>query len=225
MNRDRFKDAPWIDPNIGLLIGGVGGIGSWLILFLSRIGYNISANDNDRVDSVNLAGQFYNKQQVGMFKIDAIRDNLRLFGDTSNTYLSDRRIQVNTRYVLSENMFSCFDNMESRKFLFESWLSYCEINNKEGIFIDGRLGADFFHAFAVRSSDKESIEKYKLELFDDSEVEDEPCTFKQTTHVAAMLASFMTSLFTNHVSNIKANDDMYEVPFKTIFEVPLMKLR
>lgn len=51
------------------------------------------------------------------------------------------------------------------------------------IFIDGRLTAEQMQIFCVTPK---YISKYKEHLFDDSEVEDAPCTMKQTSHSAAM---------------------------------------
>ncbi len=37
---NRFKDAPWYaKEDVNVLIGGAGGIGSWLTLFLSRANF------------------------------------------------------------------------------------------------------------------------------------------------------------------------------------------
>jgi len=57
-------------------------------------------------------------------------------------------------------------------------------------------------------------------LFDDSEVEDEPCTLKQTTHMAAMIASYMTGFFTNFIVNVKEKDEVRQVPNLHSFYLP-----
>ena len=44
----------------------------------------------------------------------------------------------------------------------------------------------------------------KKTLFEDSEVPDLPCTMKQTSHIAAMIATHITSLFLNYITNKKS---------------------
>ena len=65
------------------------------------------------------------------------------------------------------------------------------------------------------------IDAYEATLFDDSEVEDAPCTMKQTSHSAAMIATLMTSFFTNHMVNIYEREHLREVPFHHEFFIPL----
>ena len=66
-----------------------------------------------------------------------------------------------------------------------------------------RLTMEQLQIFCV-TPDK--IEEYEKHLFDDSEVEDAPCTMKQTSHSAAMIASHMVGLFSNHMTNNAVKD-------------------
>lgn len=50
----RFSDAPWYIPNTPVLIGGAGGIGSWLGVLLARQDLAITIYDFDSVDLTNL---------------------------------------------------------------------------------------------------------------------------------------------------------------------------
>ena len=60
---------------------------------------------------------------------------------------------------------------------------------QQEFFIDGRLTAEQLQIYCVKYQD---IERYRTEaLFSDSDVPDAPCTMKQTSHVAAMIASYM----------------------------------
>ena len=50
---DRFKGASWFPQgNERVLVGGCGGIGSWLTFFLARIGYLPAVYDFDEIDSI-----------------------------------------------------------------------------------------------------------------------------------------------------------------------------
>lgn len=62
--------------NIG--IAGVGGIGSNVAVNLVRSGIEaLTIVDFDRVEPSNLNRQFYFADQLGRFKVDALRDNLQ----------------------------------------------------------------------------------------------------------------------------------------------------
>ena len=66
------------------------------------------------------------------------------------------------------------------------------------------------------------IEEYERDhLFDDSEVEDAPCTMKQTSHSAAMIASHMVGLFTNHITNIYEREIIRDIPFYYEYFIPI----
>lgn len=65
------------------------------------------------------------------------------------------------------------------------------------------------------------IADYEATLFNDNEVEDAPCTMKQTSHAAAMIATLMTSFFTNHMVNVYERERVREIPFYHEFFIPL----
>ena len=86
--RSRFSDAPWmknIQEHI-VVIGGAGGIGSWLTLLLSRMGSEIVVYDFDKIEEHNIGGQWFKKEDIGNTKVNALRNNIRNF---SNIDISD----------------------------------------------------------------------------------------------------------------------------------------
>lgn len=214
MNTERFKDAPWFDPKgeIEVIIGGAGGIGSWLALFLARQNVQISIFDMDTVEEVNLGGQFFNNNDIGQTKVQAISDWCESFTrnalDTNLEYTKDSPTH---KYV-----FSCFDNMSARKLMFEKW---AEKATNDSIYIDGRLLAEEGSIYCVT---KDKIEEYRKTLFDDSEVLLVSCSYKSTTHCSALIASFMTSCFNNYITNVKAGMELREVPFNINFQLPVL---
>jgi tRNA A37 threonylcarbamoyladenosine dehydratase len=52
--QERFKDAPFFNPNLSVIIAGLGGIGSHLSYILSRQGYDTYLYDFDTIDTVNV---------------------------------------------------------------------------------------------------------------------------------------------------------------------------
>lgn len=205
----RFKDADWFDSNkpIHVQIAGAGGIGSWTALFLSRAGIHCHVYDFDTLENVNLAGQAFSHKDIGLPKVEALQNTIAT--------LTDSKIFANNTKILSETMVfpytvAAFDNMAARKLLFEKWASHP--NRKEDwIFVDGRLTAEHFQVFTA-TSNQDSIDNYRKTLFDDSEVEDLPCTMKQTSHTAAMIGSVITMIITNHIANLFTDISVRTVP-------------
>ena len=212
----RFKDAPWLPQNNeSCLIGGAGGIGSWLTFFLARAGFRPNVYDFDIIEEHNIGGQLFSKEDIGKPKVESLYDMIFRYCDNHiNAFKKAIDQDSPTHYFC----FSAFDNMKARKDLFEVWeksISKCPVTP---IFIDGRLTAEQLQIFCVTP---DNIGRYKNELFDDSEVEDAPCTFKQTSHCAAMIASHMMGFFTNHLTNIYERENVRDVPFYYEFYVPV----
>lgn len=210
VKQSRFRDASWFEKlskyTVPIIIGGVGGIGSWLTLFLSRMmgpdSYLI-LYDFDKVEEVNMAGQLFRIQDIGKLKVNAMKDIVMDFGGYEK--IVNQPDRYDSESLRSPVMFSCFDNMKARKVMFENWLTEAE-KYPDSIFIDGRLNAEQFQVYYVTL---EWAEKYRKEhLFDDKEVEDANCSYKQTTHFAAAIASKMVQGFTGFL------DDTYELPFR-----------
>ena len=52
---NRFKDAPWFPEREEVtMIGGAGGIGSWLTFFLNKAGFKTIVYDFDVIEEHNL---------------------------------------------------------------------------------------------------------------------------------------------------------------------------
>lgn len=208
----RFSSTPWFHPGISVIIGGVGGIGSWLAFFLGRQECKIYVHDMDNVDETNLGGQLYGGNHIGMSKENAVATLIEGFSGNENVHKMGKFTKDS---FASPIMFSSFDNMAARKLMFDKW---CEQADR-AIFIDGRMLCESAQILAVT---KGREDRYREELFDDSEVEDLDCSNKATSHCGAMTASYMVATLNNFVANKKTKLDMREVPFKTTFELPTL---
>lgn len=213
---ERFKDAPWFNEGEeSVVVGGAGGIGSWLSFLLARAGFKVSLVDFDIIEPHNIGGQLFKASHVGRVKISAVSEIVREFsGSDINTF--NERVTPET--IPHHFMFGAFDNMEARKSLFESWKKIAADSPVMPILIDGRLEAEHLQIFCVTPS---TMDKYESEqLFDDSSVPDLPCTLKQTSHTAAIIAGTMVGFFTNHLTNIYAREVIREVPYFYEFVIP-----
>ncbi len=216
LNRERFKDADWFnDANVDVLIGGAGGTGSWLALLLTRLGSRVVIYDFDSIESHNLGGQLYPMKDIGKQKVDSLKQTIKDF--------CNEEILVFNEMITSETMtnkfvFSCFDNMKARKEMFDAWIEGNK-GDSTALFTDLRLIMEQASIFCVKNT-PEDIEKYRANLFDDSEVPDAPCTARQTSHAASLIASHAVGYFVNHLTNIKGKSSRF-VPFFWELFMPL----
>ena len=215
----RFKDALWFKSMIEtpVLLCGQGGIGSWTALALASAGCEqLVIIDYDEIEEHNLAGQFFKKSQVGQPKVRAVFDNVKDFSDTEITFINNI-IEEDSDISDFPIIITGFDKMKPRKITFEKWkenVSKLSDENKENaLFIDGRLTAEQIQIFSIRGNDEAAMDEYLTNhIFDDSVIEDAPCTFKQTRFLAMEIAGIITSIYCNHLVNISTNGQL-SVPF------------
>ena len=142
LNTVRFNDAEWFNKiqQTAVAIAGCGGIGSWTALLISRLNpLKIRLYDDDNVEEVNLAGQLFSKNNIGDSKVYSCINTINMFSDFYRAFGNISRLTSNTSISAEtlRNIICGFDNMASRKEIFEAWYK----NNKrdaESIFIDGR---------------------------------------------------------------------------------------
>lgn len=209
----RFKDAPWLkEAEIhSVILGGAGGISSWTALFLSRAlekNLLLYVYDFDTIEIQNLGGQFFKNNQLKKPKVEALVENISEYAITNIEPLNEK---YESQSLTSKFMIAGFDNMKARKDMFNAWVrDYA--NEPLALFIDGRLLAEQIQIYCVKSTERD-IADYKKFLYNDSEIQDAPCTFKQTTHAAAIMGGLITSFLLNHIANIFSEDSSRAVPF------------
>lgn len=195
----RFNSAKWFSKiqEKTIILAGLGGIGSYVSLFLSRLNpKQLILFDYDRVDSSNLGGQLYSKSQIGKLKVTSAVENMMEFSNYSHIIAYSNPYESE----FTQDIMICgFDNMPARKQFFEAWFNHVSKSEhpESCLFIDARLNAEEFQILCIQGNDTNSIRKYKNEyLFEDREVSAPICSYKQTSHIAAMLASFVVNYVT-----------------------------
>lgn len=204
----RFQEAPWFNPNNKpvVLIGGAGGIGSWLTVLLTRAGFDCHVYDFDVLEELNMAGQCFSHTSIGKPKVEALSEMVQLMcNEVPNVYNETVTEETMTNNIV----FSAFDNIAARRIMFNSWLREHKGQNN-AIFIDGRLLAEQLTTYCIRGNDEDAIHDYLTNhLPDDSKIPDAPCAMKQTSHFAAGIADKMVRWFTNFLAGQGRN-----VPYK-----------
>lgn len=214
--QSRFSDAPWLfeeNKRPDITVGGAGGISSWFLLFLSRTDNykTIYLYEDDTIDETNMAGQFFQINQIGQSKSSAIKLLMSTFSDSD-------RINSLGKYdegdPLTPITITGFDNMKARKDMFEKW----KYMSDREIFIDGRM---IFEDGQIYCVTKGQEERYEKTLFSDDEVKDEACSMKATTHTGAHIASLMMAFLNNYFTNkYFYEDNIRLVPFNYTFSFP-----
>lgn len=226
-NTARFSSSDWFKEVSRQVVSicGCGGIGSWVTALISRLNLReIYLYDPDKIESVNMAGQFYIKDLIGDSKVDGLS---RLMMQFSHYYSIGSLKQEVSRYSTLTNIVICgFDNMRARKEAFIAWDGCIyKPHASDYLFIDGRLDAETFQVFCIRGDNDEAKRIYKEKyLFSDEEGESVICSYKQTSFCASMIASVITNLFVNYCSN-KANGDFRSLPFLTTYDATTMQLK
>ena len=220
----RFKDAIWSSYKDEITVGGVGGIGRWLSLFLARQGHSLIIYDMDVAGAENIGGgQLYGPSQIGTPKTAATRSNILQF-------VGSTKIKAGSEFKKNSGVtnicFATFDNMESRKDMFEQWEDLVKQKKKAdgGIycFINVAMGPEQSYIEVVDRHSR--MRRWKEEWQPSDEIPDLPCTFKSTTHNAAMAASMAVSLFNNVIFNHVIGDRLRHVPYKVMIDLPLVKI-
>lgn len=223
-----FKSAEWSKSSFlrasDNLIIGTGGIGSHLAFQLARTGIqSLTLYDDDIVEKRNMGGQLFSESQIGMLKVESTKQVLDNFiSEDQNLLIGSKSEKFSYLYFGSRLrfVFVCVDNMESRIGIARHFKNNCTREGFMSYLIESRLGPTGYEIFFV---DKTNIDFY-LEncLFSDNEANGLTCSFKQTTHVAASLASDIVTLYTNKITNMELcktegiEMDFVPTPFYTV---------
>lgn len=225
----RFQGASWYGTveNLHVTVVGCGGIGSWTTLLVKRLNVKtITLFDNDSVEVNNLSGQLFKRSNAGETKVGALRSLCNEFS-TNNTVIATVPERF-TNQNLTKVTICGLDNMESRLTVFNRWAELYD-NDPEALFIDGRLSAEAFQIFVTQGGNRNSLAEYRKKwLFPDSEGDQTVCSYKQTSFMASMIASFIVNILVNFADNSNSTGKSLlerTVPFYTEYSGDYMFLK
>lgn len=219
----RFSGAEWFKEiqKQRIILAGLGGIGSWTALQLSRMTPQaLFMYDDDRVETANMSGQIYGFSDIGKYKVNAMADILRQRATAHNLYALNEKF---TSFTPAGDIMICgFDNMRARRTFFNSWFTHVRkesTDKSKCLYIDGRLSLDTLQILCIQGTDDYNINRYRDEfLFSDEEADPTVCSMKQTTYLASMIGSLIVNLFTNFVANRLDPVIPYDLPFFTEYD-------
>ena len=133
-------------------ICGLGGLGSNIAIALARAGIGkLILIDFDRVDITNLHRQQYKASQIGMYKTDALADNLREIAPYIELEMHTERItEENVVTLLKDADIICeaFDDAECKAMLTNTVLS--ELPDKYLVAASGMAGMGTTNSIKTR---------------------------------------------------------------------------
>lgn len=224
----RFSSAIWYQKiqEKTITLAGVGGIGSYVGFLLARMKPStLFIYDPDTVETVNMSGQLYGRNDVGRTKVSALSNMIMTYTEFGSVFAVPDRFD---EYKEATDIMICgFDNMEARKLFFNKWLDHVnqkpESERGDCLYIDGRLAAEEFQVLCIKGDDEYNINRYSKEfLFSDKEADETVCSYKQTTFMANMIASFMVNLFVNFAANQCNPLIERDLPFYTTYSAETM---
>ena len=224
----RFSSAIWYEAiqKKTIILAGVGGIGSYVGFLLARMRPTaLFIYDPDIVETVNMSGQLYSREDVGSYKVSALSTMINKYCDYNSVFAIPEGFDESND--ASDIMICGFDNMVARKIFFNKWLDHVrsksEAERANCLYIDGRLAAEEFQVLCIKGDDEFNINRYKKEfLFSDVEADATVCSYKQTTFMANMIASVMVNLFVNFVANQCEPLIDRDLPFYTTYNAETM---
>lgn len=227
----RFSSAIWYEKirEKTIVLAGVGGIGSYVGFLLARMKpASLFIYDNDIVEAVNMSGQLYSRNDIGVTKVAALANMVKDYADYGSVFAIAERFTPECEPT--DIMICGFDNMEARRVFFTKWAEHVHSKPEEErancLFIDGRLAAEEFQVLCIKGDDLFNIDRYQKEyLFTDAEADETICSYKQTTFCANMIASYMVNLFVNFCANQCEPLIDRDLPFLTTYNAETMYLK
>lgn len=182
MNLSRQSDSlPEAVRKVKVTVIGAGGIGSWTVLGLAKLGFqDIEVFDDDSVEDVNIPSQCYSPKQIGKPKVEALNDVVKLMTETELTTFVKRFDECKTSVLIV-----AVDNMETRKSVAEGLR-------------DGKVFADFvidarmaIESGIVQPYSFSTVEKYLKTLYTDQEAVQEACTNRAISYTTMVISGLI----------------------------------
>lgn len=227
----RFSGTEWFNEiqRARIILAGIGGIGSNVAFQLARMcPETIIMYDDDRVETVNMAGQLFSTSDIGAYKVNAMLSMMTNYTSMRNIYALNSKFTSDCE--AGDIMICGFDNMTARKTFFIAWNKHVmekPLEEREKcLFLDGRLSIDTLQVLCIRGDDDYNMARYVEEfLFTDAEADETVCSMKQTTYLACMIGSIMVNLFTNFVAGTLDPVIPYDLPFFTEYNAQQMMFK
>ena len=172
--------------NTPINVIGCGALGSWLVLFLLKMGFkNITVYDFDNIEEHNIPNQCFSENQIGTPKVDAMNEIACYFSSDARNRVKfvNQKITLKEVWEMEGIILCAVDSMRVRKEIYEN-----SIKRKDcDLFIEARLS--IWGAYIYTLTQNSIFEKYEETLYEDEEAEVSPCGVSQTALPSAVNAA------------------------------------
>lgn len=188
--------------DIPITIIGGGATGSWVALFLAKLGIeNITVYDFDTVESHNVPNQAFGLPDVGNLKVDALYHRIR----------QDTDIAINVKGVKYERqalrgiVFLMVDSMKERKRIYETSIKF---NPNIKLFIEPRMGLSLGRIYTMEY-DIDMFKKYEDTLYSDDDTEVSACGSSVSVITSStMIASMCVRQLINWFNEVEIDNEI-----------------
>lgn len=200
LNPDYWRQLDMFNPETfatPVNIIGVGATGSWVALILAKMGVkNITVWDYDRVEVHNLPNQVFGLEEIGLFKVEALK---KILSRDCGIEITARNEKVDGTQKLNGIVYVCTDTMSSRKEIWDKSLKH-QLDVK--LVIETRLGAELGYIYCVRPLNPTDIRQYEYTLYTDGEAEESPCTYRAISTVVSVIAGLASHKLVKFASHV-----------------------
>lgn len=166
---------------------GAGGIGALTAITLGKMGVeDIWVVDDDWVDDINIATQFYRLSDVRNTKGRATLRNLYEFAGVEGRTLLER-VQPGFKLPQADVTIATVDSIASRQDIWDCIVRQYNKTQKPRWYLDARMGAEVFELFIVNLWEPLWYDEH-INHADDGDIPDLPCTSKATIYTADIAA-------------------------------------
>ena len=171
--------------NLHFAIIGCGGIGSPTAMVLTKMGVgSIELWDDDSVECHNLPNQLFPVNDVGMKKVDSLRQVCYTFSKAELTVHPER---FDSTKEIRGVVISAVDTMAARKEIWER----VKYNPSVPFYIEARMGAELGRIHSFVPSNPADIRWYEQTLYSDEEAEILPCTARAIIYNIFIIAGLI----------------------------------
>lgn len=196
---------------------GVGATGSFVAMELVRMGCPVlNLYDFDEVEIHNIPNQYYDTQDLGKTKVEALKEKLLLINPNAVINIENKKVMPTKESddvigieELSGYVFLLVDSMKTREAL---WHAIKQNKNIVHCW-ESRLGSDQARVYSLDMS-VEDFSKYEADFYGDDTAETSACGTSITVlPIVLQTASLMIVQFIDLVM-----EKDYDYCFKTIFD-------
>lgn len=172
---------------------GLGGIGSWVGLALSKMGFDeLVLYDFDNVAIENAGTQLYGATHVNKFKVDSFIEIASLLSVGEKRRFTPRT-KWTSAFMHEGVALLMVDTMEMRAQFFKEQTKYCAGTYSwcSRWLFDARMSAEEAHLYIIDLERKEDRDFYAKTLYTDAQAAQEPCTARATVYTGMMIAGLI----------------------------------